>query len=98
MGNDAAQLKHTALLELVVHSDGADAAGDLGHNVSGGVVGSHATVVESHDRDSRVEVAATDRAGQENEDSQGRTDRPRVAGCDDDAEENKRAKELNKDG
>jgi hypothetical protein len=91
-------LEHPALLKVVVGRDSRDTGRDLNDDVGDSGVHRDAAIPEGHNCDRRVEVATGDGAAQEGEDGQGRTDRPGIAGGDDDGQENERTEELDEDG
>ena len=90
----AAILHHAALFHLVDDRDCQETRSHLRHDVRTGIVHRDAPIIESSQSDRRVEVAAGDAAREENQDSQRRTDRPRVAGRHDDAQKYEGSQEL----
>ena len=68
------------LLELRVGNSRQDTRGDLCNNIGRCIVCRNGLIVEHHDCNRRVEVAAADRAAQKDEAGQGRRDCQPVAG------------------
>ena len=93
-----AALENTGLLETVEYRYGCETTRNLSSNVGHGVISGDTTIEQSHNSHCRVEVTATDRPCQERENGKGCTNRPGIAGCDNDAQKDECSEELYKNG